>query len=304
MDTVAISFELMSYRDISVAGIAFKRQVPTKVTYLNEELHSAIVRGHLDIPEIEDFFTKTPAEKIAILAELTAGGKSPFLKFGEKQPREIPPPVDIKYIAEEPNPPIVIPYEPPMVVEAIKPNGDVLAGTGIPSKFIAVASQPDLELYLAAYNVAEGQDPLTIPAGTETGEGSYSFDINLANDDTIRIFFGATLLDHPAGTKITDIYNIALTIQDDTSEANFNLVSTTAAQAYNWQSVEDQDYVLTDSSTNAGKTSSQNVTQIAYLQTAGLLDSTVLAGSYLATIVATKISDSTSFGMDITIEAA
>lgn len=303
MDTVAISFELMSYRDISVAGITFKRQVPTKVTYLNEELHSAIVRGHLDIPEIEDFFIKTPAEKIAVLAELTAGGKSPFLKFGEKQPREIPPPVDLKYFAEEPTTP-VIPYTPPMVVEAIKSNGDVLAGTGIPSKFIAVAKQPDLELYLAAYNVAEGQDPLTIPAGTDNGDGSYAFNIDLANDDSIRIFFGATLLDHPAGTKITDIYNIALTIQDDTSEANFNLVSTTAAQAYNWQSVEDQDYILTDSSTNAGKTSSQNVTQIAYLQTAGLLDSTVLAGSYLATIVATKISDSTSVGMDITIEAA
>ena len=62
----------------------------------------------------------------------------------------------------------------------------------------------------------------------------------------------------------------------------FDLVSIEAEQAYNWVAREDEEYIIIDSATNETKTTSQNVTRVDFLRTAGFLTASKVAGDYTA----------------------
>lgn len=187
--------------------------------------------------------------------------------------------------------PEVKPNTPP-AAEALKPDGTIVAGTGIPATNANSASDNVMQTFLIPL-IAHTQD-----AGPGT-DGAYS--VELQDGQDFGVAFGATLLKGNDGSiAMTDLYDVKLSIEVGGKTANFDLVSVpTQPQKYNWASVEQPSYIITDSATNATGTTSQNVTRLTFLKDAGLVDDVV--GNVTVTMVATHKSNNAATTNQITV---
>jgi hypothetical protein len=177
--------------------------------------------------------------------------------------------------------PVIEPNTPP-AAPSLKPDGTIIAGDGIPATNANTAGDAVLQSFLIPL-VAGNSD-----AGPGT-DGAYA--VELQDGQQFGLAFGVTLVKANDGSvSITDMYDVKLAIELGAKTANFNLVSVpTQPQKYNWVSVEDPSYIITDSATNDTGTSSQNVTRLSFLKDAGLLDDVI--GDVTATLVTTHTGD-------------
>lgn len=297
MKNIGFNVPMFSALDVTVGNIKFKAGVTVNVPYLNDDMKAAVKSKVLSIslPDFEDIDPDDPQydEKVeAVLNDLTGDGALEAMRSSPTSPTlptELVPPPEKE---EEPKRGSL----PPAVVkeDSIDSDGNFLAGTGIPSHFVATGGSDDLEFQLGVYTLP--REPKDIPRPVWRA-GIPHYNIKLADSDgKVRIFFGVAATD----AEILSDSNIVLKIADPESFVLFDLIPVSGSQGYNW-GAQDADYLIDDSVTNSDKNISQNVTRLDFLRDAELLSAESLTGNYTLEFQYSVGEESKTFKVTFTV---
>lgn len=147
---------------------------------------------------------------------------------------------------------------------SLKPNGTILAGSGITPQYAATSYNNLIELFLVPIWVGR---PMIGPADQD---GKYVANITPGTETSVA--FGITRF-HEWDFIITDLYDVTLTIEVGAASHIFYLKSvptTTALSGYVWHDIGNT-YVITDSPSTPDLSSAQNASRLRYLVNAGFL---------------------------------
>lgn len=156
--------------------------------------------------------------------------------------------------------PITATFGAPPSVNSLDPQNPeyLLVGTGIPAEHASVSTDTVIELFLVP--IIAGVDAAGPPDGIH-------YVVDLGPGQSLGMAFGVTL---QAPFKITDLYDVTLTVVHGSDTATLQLVRDPAtASGYRW--TDGADYNIVDSVGNAMQTTVQNVTRPSYLVDGGLL---------------------------------
>lgn len=141
----------------------------------------------------------------------------------------------------------------PRLPGTLTPGGNLLTGTGLSPEHVHLVTNDEIELFLAPAIAGE------VMIGPSEGN-AFSQEITGVQDTSM--VFGATT----ASGNIAEGYDVTLTVTFNGLTRTLTLQDAPGTpQLYNWVDLDDPTYVVTDSATNAGGTSSQNATRIQYL---------------------------------------
>jgi hypothetical protein len=134
----------------------------------------------------------------------------------------------------------------------VTPSGDFRAGSGIPAATASSATDGAIELVLMPFvgSVGEFVDP-------DTG-GNYAID--LAAGQRLAVAFGASLVSGE-NVKITDYYDVVMSVTAGGDTATLSLVSSSTPSGYTW--TDGASYNIVDSAGDAATV--QNVTRLNFL---------------------------------------
>lgn len=158
----------------------------------------------------------------------------------------------VELIAEEPEKPA----KPEGVVEPtvtpnastiyVQENGDLYTGAGNKPTNMQIATDGFIELALGPGIVKKSFYP-------ESVAGKYEFELEDTEASNLRFCVGV-----PAGSVITDLYDVKMSYSDGSKTVDFNLVK--AETGYTWNQVQDPSYIITDSAFATGNVC-QNITR-------------------------------------------
>ena len=141
------------------------------------------------------------------------------------------------------------PEPPPINPDALTPDGNLLIGTGIDPAYGTFAEYEANQVFLVPHEASSaGVYP------EQTSPGQYVYD----GDGDLAISFGVVGEAPLAEATLTYQYG------DQTRELVMQEAPDTP-QGYNWVDPDDEEYVVEDSATNEGLTTSQNTTRASFL---------------------------------------